>query len=218
MSPARWLSRWGSSPTDHLEEVVRAAFHLARQRIGALIVFQRETRLDEVVRLGTPLGAEVTAPLLESLFVPASPLHDGAVVISGSRATHAGCMLPLSRRADLPPQFGTRHRAALGLTEETDAVCLVVSEERGEVTLMDEGTYRSGLTREETGERLRVLLERPERRMPRSVAWGALLLRRWPLKVGSLAVVTALWVYLGGRRSSSWGPGSRWSTATSRSR
>jgi len=198
VSPARWLSRWGSSPTDHLGEVVRAAFHLARQRIGALIVFQRGTRLDEVVRLGTPLGAEVTAPLLESLFMPAAPLHDGAVVISGTQATHAGCMLPLSRREDLPPQFGTRHRAALGLTEETDAVCLVVSEERGEVTLMTEGTFRSGLTREETAERLRVLLGRPERRMPRPVAWGALLLRRWPLKVGAVAVVTALWVYLGG--------------------
>lgn len=198
VSPARWLSRRGRPPTDHLEEVVRAAFHLARQRIGALIVFQRGTLLDEVIHLGTPLGAAVTAPLLESLFLPASPLHDGAVVIDGTRATHAGCMLPLSRREDLPPQFGTRHRAALGLTEETDAVCLVVSEERGEVTLMTEGTFRSGLTREETAERLRVLLALPERRMPRPVAWGALLLRRWPLKVGAVAVVTALWVYLGG--------------------
>ncbi|MGH7395752.1 MAG: diadenylate cyclase, partial [Candidatus Methylomirabilales bacterium] len=147
---------------------------------------------------GTPLGAEVTAPLLESLFMPAAPLHDGAVVISGTQVTHAGCMLPLSRREDLPPQFGTRHRAALGLTEETDAVCLVVSEERGEVTLMTEGTFRSGLTREETAERLHLLLGGSERRMPRRVAWGTLLLRRWPLKIGAVAVVTALWVYLGG--------------------
>jgi uncharacterized protein (TIGR00159 family) len=198
VSPARWLTGWGRPPTDHLGEVVRAAFHLARQRIGALIVFQRGTRLDEIVRLGTPLGAEVTAPLLESLFTPASPLHDGAVVIDGTRVTHAGCMLPLSRREDLPPHFGTRHRAALGLTEETDAVSLAVSEERGEVTLMTGGTYRSRLSREEAVERLRVLLGTPERRMPAPMAWGALLLRRWPLKVGSLVVVTALWVYLGG--------------------
>ena len=198
VSPARWLPRWGKPHTDHLEEVVRAAFHLARQRIGALIVFQGRTRLDEVVRLGTPLGAEVTAPLLESLFLPASPLHDGAVVVDGTRATHAGCMLPVSRREDLPPQFGTRHRAGLGVTEETDAVCLVVSEERGEVTLMTDGTFRSGLSREEAAERLRVLLGRAEGRVPLPSSWGALLLRRWPLKVGAVAVVTALWVYLGG--------------------
>ena len=198
VSPARWLSRWGRLPTDQLDAIVRAAFHLARQRIGGLIVFQRGTSLHEVVRLGTPLGAEVTAPLLESLFQPASPLHDGAVVIDGTRITHAGCMLPLSGREDLPPQFGTRHRAALGLTEESDAVCLVISEERGEVTLMAGGTYRSGLPREETSERLRMLLAPPERRLPRPVSWGALLLRRWPLKVGSVLVVTGLWIYLGG--------------------
>lgn len=198
VSPARWLTRRGEAPKDHLDAIVRAAFHLARQRIGALIVFQRRTSLDEVVRLGTPLGAEVTAPLLESLFLPASPLHDGAVVIDETRVTHAACMLPLSSREDLPPQFGTRHRAALGLTEETDAVCLVVSEERGEVTLMTGGTYRSALSREETLERLRVLLGPTERRLPRPVSWGALLLHRWPLKLGSLVVVTGLWVYLGG--------------------
>ena len=117
-----------------LEEVVRAAQTLAQRRVGALVVFERETRLEDLIQIGTPLDAAVTKDLLVSIFLPYSPLHDGAVVIQSGRIAFAGCILPLTLRADLPEGLGTRHRAALGITEETDAVVIVVSEETASIS------------------------------------------------------------------------------------
>ena len=115
------------------EDAVRAAVEAARAlstaRRGALIVFERETSLQSVVETGTPLDAEMRAALLETLFHPETPLHDGAVVVRQDRVVAAGCILPLSEEALPSPTMGTRHRAGLGLAEESDAVVLVVSEE-----------------------------------------------------------------------------------------
>ncbi|MCB9759328.1 MAG: TIGR00159 family protein [Alphaproteobacteria bacterium] len=118
------------------EELVQAAFALASRRIGALVVIEREASLAELIEGGHPLDAAVTQELLMSIFHPTSPLHDGAVVVKDGRIAAAKAFLPLSLSKDIARYFGTRHRAALGLSEDTDAVVVVVSEERGAVSLV----------------------------------------------------------------------------------
>jgi diadenylate cyclase len=125
--------------TSMLEDVVRACFALASRRMGALIAIQRTASLDEYVDPALSLDARVSQELLLSIFHPTSPLHDGAVVVQSGRLAAAKVFLPLSLSKDVSRFFGTRHRAALGLTEETDAVVLIVSEERGTVSLAMSG-------------------------------------------------------------------------------
>lgn len=119
-----------------LEEVVRAAQTLAQKRVGALLVLERENHVDDQIEAGVSLDAVVSKELLTSIFLPYSPLHDGAVVIQNGRIAHAGCILPLTLRQDLPEGVGTRHRAAVGITEETDAVVVVVSEETASISVV----------------------------------------------------------------------------------
>jgi diadenylate cyclase len=137
-----------------LEEVVRAAQGLAQKRIGALIVLERESALGDQIEAGTPLDAEVSKDLLLSLFMPSSPLHDGAVIVEEGRISSAGCILPLTLRTDLPEGLGTRHRAAVGITEETDALVIVVSEETATISVVMGGEMIRGLD----APRLRVVL------------------------------------------------------------
>jgi uncharacterized protein (TIGR00159 family) len=122
-----------------LEEIVRSAVLLAAKRIGALIVFERDVNLSEFIEVGTRIEAKVTRELLQAIFLPTSPIHDGAVIIQQGRVTAAGCFLPLTVNPNVSKTLGTRHRAAIGLTEETDAVVVVVSEEEGKVSLVREG-------------------------------------------------------------------------------
>jgi diadenylate cyclase len=122
-----------------VEEVASAVEALASRRTGALVVLERAVGLRQYADLGVPLEALVSADLLVSLFQPASPLHDGAVLVQGSRAVAAGCFLPLSRNVHIGRALGTRHRAALGISEETDAVALSVSEETGRISIAIEG-------------------------------------------------------------------------------
>ena len=122
-----------------LEEVVRSAVLLASKRIGALLVFERDVNLNEYIEVGTRIDARVSRELLQSIFLPVSPIHDGAVIIQQGRATAAGCFLPLTANPNVSKTLGTRHRAAIGLTEETDAVVVVVSEEEGKISLVREG-------------------------------------------------------------------------------
>ena len=137
-----------------LEEVIGAAQILAQKRVGALIVLARETGLDDQIEAGQEVGAVVSKELLTSIFLPYSPLHDGAVVIQDGRMTSVGCILPLTLRTDLPEGVGTRHRAAVGITEETDAVVIVVSEETATISVVVAGEMKHGLD----GPRLRWLL------------------------------------------------------------
>jgi diadenylate cyclase len=125
--------------TKFIEETVKAAVSMANKRIGALIVLERDTDLDTIVEMGTDLDARVTKELLVSIFLPYSPIHDGAAIIRGGRIAAAGCFLPLTLSSNLAKTFGTRHRAAVGLTEETDAVVVVVSEETGEISVVKNG-------------------------------------------------------------------------------
>ena len=108
---------------------------------GALIVVQRETGLRTYKEAGTPLKAEVSAPLLVSIFNPTSPLHDGAIILQNNIIEAASCILPLTESKMIDPEMGTRHRAALGLSEETDAIVIVVSEEKKNVTVAEEGRF-----------------------------------------------------------------------------
>ncbi|MGH0029539.1 MAG: diadenylate cyclase CdaA [Myxococcota bacterium] len=137
-----------------LEEVVRAAQTLAQRTVGALMVLERDNHLGDQMETGTEIDATVSKELLISLFMPYSPLHDGAAVIQGGRIAHAGCILPLTLREDLPEGVGTRHRAAVGITEETDALVIVVSEETGSISVVLGGEMVQGLD----AARLRVTL------------------------------------------------------------
>jgi len=140
--------------TQMLEEIVRAAQTLAQKRVGALIVLERETNLEDLVEAGVALDAAVTKELLVSIFLPYSPLHDGAVLVKEGRLSHAGCVLPLTLRSDLPEGVGTRHRAAVGITEESDAVVVVVSEETAAISVVVGGE----MTRDLDAPRLRKVL------------------------------------------------------------
>jgi diadenylate cyclase len=128
-----------------LDEIVRATVALANKKIGALIAIERDTSLKDFVEMGTPLDAKVTKEILLSIFHPTSPIHDGAVVIKGNRIVAAGCFLPITMGPDISKSLGTRHRAGLGLSEETDAVIVVVSEETGMVSMATHGKFDTHL-------------------------------------------------------------------------
>jgi diadenylate cyclase len=151
--------------------VIKAADALASKRIGALIVLERSTGLRNYAELGVPLDAVVSADLLVSLFLPYSPLHDGAAFIRGDRVAAAGCFLPLSRNTQLGRNMGTRHRAGLGLAEETDAVVLIVSEESGHISLAVDGQMESPLDQDSLRRRLGDLFSLEEAPMARRTAW-----------------------------------------------
>jgi diadenylate cyclase len=121
------------------EELARAVLNLAKKRTGALIALQRANTLSHIVESGTYLDARLTSQLVENIFVPNSPLHDGAMIISGRRIVAAGCFLPLAANVQLGPELGTRHRAAIGMTETTDALVIVVSEETGIISVAEAG-------------------------------------------------------------------------------
>lgn len=123
-----------------IEEIVRAAIYMARRRIGALMVIERDTGLRDLVSSGHRLDARLKSELLVAIFLPASPMHDGGVVIHNGRIHSSGCLLPLSQNPRIDKRYGTRHRAALGLSEETDAIVIVVSEETQEISLVQHGT------------------------------------------------------------------------------
>jgi len=153
---APWLGRRTDNAGTQrvISEIVKVIEQLAQRKHGALIVFEGDTGLAEVAIRGVPLNADVTAELLATIFFPNTALHDGAVVIRGERIVAASCVLPLSD-VDLDNQLGTRHRAALGVTEQSDALAIVVSEERGTVSAaqngrilrVESGTLRTVLSR-----------------------------------------------------------------------
>lgn len=125
--------------TTTVDELAKGLHELAERRIGALIVIIRQMSIDHLVQIGTEIDAKVTSELLNSIFLPYSPIHDGAVIIQREKITSAGCILPLSQNPDISKSFGTRHRAALGISEQTDVLALVVSEETGKISIVHEG-------------------------------------------------------------------------------
>jgi diadenylate cyclase len=142
--------------TTAIEAIVRTCQRLSAQYVGALIVIERDTKLGEIVNTGTQMDSLVSSELLENLFTPKSPLHDGAVVIRDARIKAAACYLPLTENSGLSRELGTRHRAALGISEVSDAIAVVVSEESGKISYAHNG----GLTRNLTPDMLRKALNR----------------------------------------------------------
>lgn len=128
-----------------IQSIVHALLNMSKGRVGALVVVQRYVALGDIIETGTELNAKISTQLLESIFLQGTPLHDGATIIQDNEIIAAGCFLPLSDRADLPQSLGTRHRAALGLSEVSDALCFVVSEETGTISLASEGQLRRNL-------------------------------------------------------------------------
>ncbi len=142
--------------TRTIDEIIKAAVGLVNRRLGGIFVLERENELKDSIEMGTPLDAVVTKELLISVFLPHSPIHDGAAIIKGSRLLAAGCFLPLTLNPDISKVLGTRHRAALGVTEETDAVVIVISEETGAISVVMGGK----MTRELDSTGLRRVLTR----------------------------------------------------------
>jgi diadenylate cyclase len=153
----RYFARTSDAEEDIVEELVVAATTLAARRIGAIVVLEREIGLRNYIEGGIPLDATVTYDLLASIFQPGSPLHDGAVIVQNDRIAAAACFLPLSVNPRVSKDLGTRHRAALGLTEENDAVAIVVSEETGSISLVVNGDIERGVTGDRLGASLRAL-------------------------------------------------------------
>jgi diadenylate cyclase len=153
----RYFER-ATSTDETLEELVTAATTLSARRIGAIMVVERQIGLRNYIEGGIPLDATVTYDLMATIFQPGSPLHDGAAIVQGDRVAAAACFLPLSVNPRVSRELGTRHRAAIGLTEENDAVAIVVSEETGIISVATAGDLERGFTADTLRLRLRALL------------------------------------------------------------
>ena len=125
---------------EDIYKVVIAVYELAQKRTGALIVIERDIQIKDIIATGIPMDAEVSPQLLVNIFVPNTPLHDGAVVISNNKIAAAACMLPLAGDQDIAKELGTRHRAGIGISKESDSIAIIVSEETGKVSIAKDGT------------------------------------------------------------------------------
>lgn len=149
--------------TSCIGDVVSAAIKLSKEKIGALIVFERETSLSELAHTGINLDANVSEELLINIFIPDTPLHDGAVIIKNNKIVSASCILPLTDNEALDRDFGTRHRAAIGVTEQSDCIVVVVSEESGIISLAINGKIVRNLTEDQLKKELNRRLEKPKK-------------------------------------------------------
>jgi diadenylate cyclase len=153
----RLLARVGDLPLfasvreqrENLEVIVQSCGRLSEARIGALLAIERAINLQEAVEIGIPVDCEATPEMLEAIFFPNNAIHDGGVIIRGDRIAYAACIFPLTQQSDLRKSVGTRHRAAIGLSEETDAVLVVVSEETGAISYAHKGQLQRGVSLEE---------------------------------------------------------------------
>jgi uncharacterized protein (TIGR00159 family) len=190
-----------SKPEKWIPGFAQGVFTLARRKIGALIVIERGDRVEEFVTEGQSLEGEPSAELLLSIFQKESPLHDGAVLIRDSRIKQVACYLPLSPDEGLPKAWGTRHRAALGLSERCDAWVVVVSEERGEISLARE---RDMIRVEKPEDLSRLVSEAITRIGPKEGPWQgrlrSLIVNQWRAKLSALIVISFLWLLLAGQQ------------------
>lgn len=195
-------------PEEHLVPLAESVFALAAKRCGALLVFERHERLEPLMSSpGTVVNAEVSPELLETLFTPPTPLHDGALYIRNGKIYRAGCVLPLSKNPRLASFYGTRHRAALGMTEHSDALAVVVSEERGTVSVAEQGTFEVLPTPQSlvTWLTKRLTASHPtgEQAKRHWFSWFNLtpLTLNWRPKLAALAAMALLWFVLVGRQN-----------------
>jgi uncharacterized protein (TIGR00159 family) len=162
----RYLAK-AESAEESIEELAVAASMLSAQRVGAIIAIERQVGLRNYIEGGIRLDAVLTYDLLLSIFLPSSPLHDGAVIVQDDRVAAAACFLPLTVNPKLSKELGSRHRAAIGLTEENDSVAIVVSEETGSISIVADGQIDRGLDAEQLKTRLRSLILQRRAKAPR---------------------------------------------------
>jgi diadenylate cyclase len=155
-----------------IENVTTACFDMSKTKTGALIVFERNTGLNDYAVSGTGLGAEVSVELLKNIFFPNTPLHDGAAIIRGGSILAAGCMLPMSTNASISKELGMRHRSAIGVSERSDAVAVIVSEETGSVSVAVDGMLKRHLARDTFNQLLRNELLGEERKRGSRAPWS----------------------------------------------
>ncbi len=172
------MTRASSSESDAYDDIVLAANLFSQNQTGALMVIEREIGLRTYVESGVALEARLSYDLLATIFRPSAPLHDGAVIVHGDRVAAAACFLPLSMNPVLSTQLGTRHRAGIGITEETDAIAVIVSEETGSISLAVGGTIERELSVDQLRERMGELLRRyvPPTVLPTPMTNGASIL------------------------------------------
>ncbi|MGB5746209.1 MAG: diadenylate cyclase [Desulfobacterales bacterium] len=202
VSPLRYLRlrrrAYGGTFTANL---VRVVFELAAEKTGALVVLTRDDNPSQLIHTGQKVMAIPDPMLIKSIFNHHAPAHDGAVIISQDRLTHMGCILPLSESQDLPEQYGTRHRAALGLSEVTDAVCLVVSEERSEVASIVGGKIALWNQPEALQQQLKEWLGGPEIQVPTIQRFlEDFFIKNWKTKLAAFALVSTCWLVLAGQQ------------------
>jgi len=198
VSPLRYLrSRRRVFQKTFAKELTQTLFEMAAERTGALIVLSRNDNPSEFIHAGQTIMALPEAALIKSIFNRYAPAHDGAIVIAQDRITQMGCILPLSEDEGLPEKYGTRHRAALGLSEVTDAICLVVSEERSEVATVVEGKIVTWQDPESLIDYLSKIVDGPEMRVPslKGLLKGVFV-ENWRTKLSALALVTIAWLVL----------------------
>ena len=202
VSPMRYLrSRRRVFQKTFAKELSQTLFEMAADRTGALIVLARNDNPAEFVRAGQTIMALPESALIKSIFNRYAPAHDGAIVIAQDRITQMGCILPLSEDENLPEKYGTRHRAALGLSEVTDAICLVVSEERSEVTTVVEGKIVTWQDPEALAGNLSEITGGPEIRVPTLKGFlKGIFVENWRTKLSALALVTIAWLILASRQ------------------
>ena len=202
VNPLQAISlRKTSLPEKWVPGFTQGVFSLAKRAIGTLIIIERQNRVEEFITEGQYLEGEPTPELLLSIFQKESPLHDGAVLIQRGHITQAACYLPLSPESDLPKEWGTRHRAALGLSERCDALVVVVSEERGEVSVASS----KEISKVENPQHLsELIMEAIRPYSPQKITWQerlrSLLTKQWQVKLGTLFLVSILWLLLAGQQ------------------
>ncbi|UCG20820.1 MAG: diadenylate cyclase CdaA [Deltaproteobacteria bacterium] len=190
-----------SKPAEWIEDFTQGIFSLAERKIGGLAIIERLDKVDEFITAGTTLEGDPTPELLLTVFQKESPLHDGAVLIREGKVVAAACYLPLSSDEELPKHWGTRHRAAIGLSQRCDAMVVVVSEERGEVSLGRGGELATMENQERFSQVVHEAITLPT---PEAKGWWEtirlLLVPRWRLKLGTLAIVSLVWLMLAGQQ------------------
>jgi uncharacterized protein (TIGR00159 family) len=198
VSPLRFLrSRRRAYGGTFTADLARVVFELAAEKTGALVVLTRDDNPSQLIHTGQKVMAIPDPMLIKSIFNHHAPAHDGAVIISQDRLTHMGCILPLSESRDLPEQYGTRHRAALGLSEVTDAVCLVVSEERSEVASIVGEKIALWNQPEALQEQLKEWLGGPEIQVPTLPRFlEDFFIKNWKTKLAAFALVSICWLVL----------------------
>jgi uncharacterized protein (TIGR00159 family) len=193
--PSFFFGRPDRLSSKTIDRIVDATFQMINKKIGGLIVFQKGDNLDEIIHQKKLLDAEIDEELLISIFNQQSPLHDGAVIIKGDRIRYAAALLPLSKSTQLPKEWGTRHRAGVGITEASDGKCIIISEERGEVLLASGGKVKRIEKKEELKEGLSDISQTEDNKN-KDWVWGKKIFKDIPRKILFLILVCVIWIFL----------------------